>query len=311
MTKSVSLLGLAIVIASATSMAWWWNSPVRFPPPKAIGPIGPRPLRALPPAVPSIPSLTRNRPVPIPGLEKQSKCFTLSLTQDLKQIVFGMDSDSSTGIDLYIAVRDNPTEPFRAPKRIDAVAGPGMEAFPTLSPDGLDLLFVRTERAPSIWVARRETDSSPFATPELWWYSDADGKRGAVGGPQFQSPDQVLFSRSITGRGSERLWSCSRTVGDQFSYPALYAGPEAESFVFVNSDGLRAYIVREQTGIFLTSRPNLKARFFPPDRILATSLTGPVEGNIWVAPQEDVVFYTSPGPGKKIGADRKLWMIGF
>jgi hypothetical protein len=38
-----------------------------------------------------------------------------------------------------------------------------------------------------------------------------------------------------------------------------------------------------------------------PVRILDPATVGPIDGPIWVAPQEDMVFHCSPGPGKKFG----------
>ena len=51
-------------------------------------------------------------------------------------------------------------------------------------------------------------------------------------------------------------------------------------------------------------------------RILDASRTGPIEGPLWVTPQEDVAFYVSTGPGKKPDLEprdegRKVWMTRF
>jgi len=229
----------------------------------------------------------------------------------MKQIFFGHLTDSSTGIDLYHAVRNNVTEPFQAPKRIESTVTPETEAYPAISPDGLELFFVRPDHRPMIWVTRRDDESSPFGTPEQWWYCQANGPEVPVGTPQVHSPDLILFARYQKGMAGASIWSSLRAVGDRFSDPTRYSAPEGEQAVFFSPDGLRAYILREQSGVYLTSRANVAAPFFPPDTLLSGAVTGPLEGSIWVAPHEDVLFYTSPGPGKTIGNNRKLWMIGF
>jgi hypothetical protein len=82
---------------------------------------------------------------------------------------------------------------------------------------------------------------------------------------------------------------------------------------FVSPNGLRAYYGWEN-GFFVAARPNLSGNFGDPAKLLEVKDTGLFDGPVWVAPQEDVVFYCSPGPGKKPAqrdSDRKLWMIRF
>ena len=38
---------------------------------------------------------------------------------------------------------------------------------------------------------------------------------------------------------------------------------------------------------------------------------GPIDSMIRIAPQEDVIFYMSPGPGKERGSERQLYMLRF
>ncbi len=45
--------------------------------------------------------------------------------------------------------------------------------------------------------------------------------------------------------------------------------------------------------------------------LLDASVTGPVEGPVWVTAQKDVAFYCSPGREGKLGAVRRLWMVRF
>ena len=78
----------------------------------------------------------------------------------------------------------------------------------------------------------------------------------------------------------------------------------------------QVWSIRPAEGLFVAARPHVKGTFCEPVRFLEVSVTGPIDGPIWVAPQEDVVFYVSPGPGKKPGLGpgdkgRKLWMLRF
>ena len=81
------------------------------------------------------------------------------------------------------------------------------------------------------------------------------------------------------------------------------------------ASGLRAYYGSEE-GVFFAARASTSEPFGEEVLLLDASLTGPIDGPIWVAPQEDVVFYCSGGPAKspKPGDKdkaRKLWMIRY
>ena len=76
---------------------------------------------------------------------------------------------------------------------------------------------------------------------------------------------------------------------------------------------MRAYYGTTK-GVFYAERGNTSEPFGEPVSLLHASVTGPIDGPLWVAPQEDVIFYCSTGPGQspKLGdrnKGRKLWMI--
>ena len=82
---------------------------------------------------------------------------------------------------------------------------------------------------------------------------------------------------------------------------------------FVVPSGLRAFHGAPD-GLYVTARDSVQSGFPAEVRILDASVTGPIDGPIWVTPQEDVVFYVSPGPGLEPGPydmdkGRKLWML--
>jgi len=63
--------------------------------------------------------------------------------------------------------------------------------------------------------------------------------------------------------------------------------------------------------LFATGRRSKDEPFGPPVMLADAALTGPITGGVWVAPQEDVIFYCSPGPDKKPGSGRELRTIRF
>jgi hypothetical protein len=83
---------------------------------------------------------------------------------------------------------------------------------------------------------------------------------------------------------------------------------------FAAAGGLRAYSGTPE-GLFaaLRSKPSHEP-FSEGIKMLDGSATGPIDGSIWVAPQEDVVFYASTAPGTAYTVrdeGRRLWMIRF
>ena len=88
-----------------------------------------------------------------------------------------------------------------------------------------------------------------------------------------------------------------------------FRGGKSAQF-YIAASGLRAYYVHKK-GIMVTARRTTAEPFRGSELILDAQLTGPVKGPFWVAPQEDLIIYSSPGPGESAASARRLWMIGF
>jgi hypothetical protein len=232
------------------------------------------------------------------------------MTTDMKLIVYGRLMEK-TGMDLHLATRESITEPFKGHAAIEATVSAESELYPAISPDGLEILFVRSDANPMIWMTRRSDLATPFGPPEEWSICKSDDQTSRVGTPQYVSQNEVVFSRIDPAKGGRTLWSCMRQSGTTFSPPMLYASPKGSPTVFFNADGRRAYYGGIQDGFYFLWRDRLDAPFSTPQPLLNGAVTGPFDGTIWVSPKEDVVFYCSPGIGKKFGSAHKLWMIGF
>lgn len=313
LSKPLTIAGVAIVAAASFAAAWSWNAPVRFPDPSMPGRSVNDPTRPSSPRTPSIPSLKRGVATQLPGLEAEENCYSICLTPDLRHIFFGkaVTSNGTTSFDLYTASRNNVTSKFAAAEPISSTATAENEVFPAVTLDGLELFFVRSDAHPVIWVTRRPDLNTPFGSPEEWTYATLDDQTSRVGTPQCISAKEIVFSRIDVTTGVRTIWSCIRNQQDQFSRPALYAAPAGAPTFFFNVDGRRGYYPSIDNGIYASWRPTRDLPFGTPLQLLDGERTGPIDGTVWVAPHEDVLFYCSPGPGKKLDSPRGLWMIAF
>lgn len=309
--------GLVLLLAILAVWGWWATRTPRFPKSEAreIRPVDEQFLdrmRAPRPEVPSVAGLDKRVPELIPGLEEVIGVYSLCLTSDLCTIVYSGLGHPGTLGDLCIATREDATRPFGKPAMIYSCSSVDMEERPALSPDGLEMIFVRQfEDEWQFFYTSRETLSSEFAEPDRWLVPVLATPTQRLRTPRFLDPLHVTFS--VVDSASKEQWTMiterpapKSAFGPPQDLPLWKVGPRA----FYSEDGLRAYFGMGQ-GLFLISRRTPNERFGRGSLMMETAVTGPITTPVWVASQEDVIFYGSPGPGKKPGSGSKLWMIRF
>ncbi|NQT17184.1 MAG: DUF4339 domain-containing protein, partial [Planctomycetes bacterium] len=171
-------VGVVALVAVLTVWAWRARQSRRFPEPRlgkprAVEADALAELRGPPPEVPSVPGLKEQVPELVPGLEEMEPAFSPTLTGDLRTIVFGHvhpgdDGDQKNGYDLYMATRADVSRPFGEPQRIESTSSQERDAYPTLSPDGRELIFVRSGKFPRLLYTARDRTSSPFGEAAPW-----------------------------------------------------------------------------------------------------------------------------------------------
>jgi hypothetical protein len=319
-----AIAAIVLVVAAIAGYEVWSHRTSRVFPESALK--HPRPvdrqtletIRAARPQVPSVPGLKEGKPAQIPGLEAIDPGYSPCLSPDLKTIVYAAMPDLVTFYDLYVATRDDVTKPFGPPKLIRSCQSRQADVSPTLSPDGWELIFAREGPRPQFFHATRESASAEFGAPKLLKIPGYEpAKKQRVERPQFLDPLHIIFCFVDVESNVRKMVVAERSrpegpFGPPQRMPSL---SNAWPPWFLSANGLRAYYGTEE-GLFVAARPHPDATFGEPIKILEASVTGPLDGLIWVAPQEDVVFYVSPGPGKKPGLGpgdkgRKLWMVRF
>jgi hypothetical protein len=317
-SKRQVLLAVGIVAAMILVMglvtAWRSGRSERFPEPQAGKP---RPLdqmtinwRPPPPEECSVPGLEKGVPQLVPGLEHLDPAWAPTLTGDLCTIVFAAPGNPGTGEDLYLATRSDASEPFGPPRRIESCVSRQPERMPALSPEGLDLFFVRGHGNPRYFHSARQTDADDFGEPVVWLPPNLDMKDKVVGRPQLY--DRLHLKLGMWDLVAKRnLHFVAERASPQspFGSPQPFPLP-AGVMVFFAGNARRGYWGTEE-GLLVSGRHELNERWPPPIPIVDFKATGPIERGVWVAPGEDVIFYCSPGPGKELGSSKRLWMMRF
>lgn len=311
-----TVYGMAAVVLAALVAFWWSTRTATFPPPRLGKGSGTRPpieaMRAPRPARPTLPSLPERAPQLVPGLERWSPAFSPCLTPDLRTIVFSAMGNPKTGYDLYLATRPDVEHPFEAPRLIQSCVSPQTDAYPALSPDGLELIFARSDWKPQFLRATRRSLQEDFGPPSVWTPVDYDPERKErLERPQWLDRQRVMFCFVDLAADTRRMLVAERSR-DQGPLDKIGPMPFSNPWplYFVAASGLRAYHGTAD-GIFLAVRSKVGDMFGEGEMLLPSPLTGPIDGPLWVAPQEDVIIYCSPGPGKEPGSGRRLWMIRY
>ncbi len=263
-----------------------------------------------------IETLQQGVPELIPGLEDVGPGFSPCLTPDLRTIVFSNTGNPETAYDLYLAERKDASACFGQPRLIKSCASVETDAYPTLTADGLELFFVRSDSRPEFYHARRASPSADFGDPVLWSVPaipGADAAQLRIERPQFLDPLRLLFCAVDLGDNSRRCFMAKRA-----DRKGLFASLQEVRFSdlgvgsFVSENGLHAFSGDER-GLFVCVRNSTDEPFGVAVQLLDATVTGPIDGPIWVASKESVIFYSSPGPGKELvpWTNRKLWMVRF
>jgi hypothetical protein len=317
-TRVWTAIGGGFLIALVAAVSGWWSTrSARFPAPQ-LGKVAPgaggvvEAIRAPRPKTPSVPNLQERSAQPVPGLERRDPAFSPCLTPDLRTIVFAGTGNPGTGYDLYLATRADISLPFDAPRLIRTCASPETDAYPAISADGLELIFARSDSAPQFFRCTRRSISEEFGQPKVWAPAGYDpAKKQRIERPQLLDQRRLAFCFVDLAADTRRMMAAERAdANSPFGRAQELPFSNPWPLYYLAESGLRAYHGTSE-GIFLAARRQASDPFGEGTVLLGAKVTGPVDGPLWVAPQEDVIFYCSPGPGKELGSGRRLWMVRY
>jgi hypothetical protein len=273
-------------------------------------------LRLPRPEVCSVPGLDVWKPGLVPGLEKVDNAFSPCLSPDLRTIIYSQwhlseSGDDLAGADLMIATREDVSRPFGKPELIEATVSPDVELRPALSPDGLELIFQRSDWRPRLFRCTRQTVSSEFGEPVRWKVPELDTAGRWVTRPQFLDHRRVSFAFSDPEPDTRSIMITERADRNSpFASVREVPFSNVWPIYYIAGNGLRAYC-GQPDGLWVGFRSSDRDKFGHCMKVAGAEVCGPVDGPLWVTPQEDVIFYCSPGRGKEIKAGGRIWMFRF
>lgn len=308
----------AVCVGFAITLSAWLTWPRRPPEISSVRlefsiPSRLEQMRPRAPARPTVANLPDGRPVPVAGLEKVAWLSAPTFDNEMVTLVFVSVGSADTSDDLFIAERASDNDPFDTPAVIETCSGPGKEAYPALSANGLELIYTKLE-APNhrLMYSRRPDKKSKFGPSRPLEVAGHDFSDMHLDGPQFLGSDRIRFASGDTEYTERTQWVAERMGLDaQFRITATLALVNPWPRYFVAGDGRRIYFATED-GVFITVPDSTNGEFVVPEMLLSASVTGPIakfDSPIWIAPQEDVLVFCSPGLDDPDSPDHRLWMI--
>jgi hypothetical protein len=305
-TRVVQTLAVSALLVILSGRLFAQEVPIELPA-SAV-----RPPRKGPP---SVRGLKLHEPQPIPGVGELRRTFGPCLTADLKTIVFANWFGRKTEYDLYLATRESVDEPFGPAMLIDGAVTSWTDSWPALSPDGRELIYTSAddahpEKMPKLMRSTRPDTKSPFSQAEELPLPRVDAGRWRIFNPQFVDKlrlkicliesDRVRTVRIVSRPKEDRPFTTLELLPLENHWPLWW----------VSADGLRAY-TGVNDGICISYRKSPLDEFGPLEVVVPAKVVGKIDGPIWLAPQEDVVFYCSPGEQGRPDAGRHLMMVAF
>lgn len=313
-------IGIAVIVLFLGLEVWWiWpRTPERFPEskpvtlqfdtPSRIKQMAPRsrkdPKRMLEPQGPA---------VRIPGLDGVPWAKNPTLTPDLLTIVYVSWGGDETRDDLFMAERTLASEPFGPPTKIANCAGPKREMFPSLSNDGLRLLYSEDTAPSRLMIATRTERGKPFDLPQQLIIEKLPADMPQLDNPQWLTSEEISFTVSSGDNQHRGHFLARRSSGSNtyvVSGPIGLANPWYR-YVFTGNRR-RAYFFNAD-GLGLTMQAPKNPQFTTPELWLTNEQLGPElpkgDDLPWVSPLEDTIVFCSQGHEKRDSPDRYLWML--
>ncbi len=310
---------LTVVLLVLGLEAWWWwpRTPAKFPTAEAVTlqfDIPSHVSQMLPPSKkhPRQPLTPVGPPEPVPGLEKLGWMKNPWMTPDRLTIAYVGFGGPDQLDDLFLAERLAVEDPFPAAKKIETCSGPKREIFPTLSAEGLLLVYAEDDGPYRLMTARREKRGEPFAVPEPLVIEGLNPELRMLDAPRLLSADELVISATTPEYTKRQIFLARRKGPATFQQVAAVGLVNGWPRYAFSANRKRAYFLNEE-GLFITMQAPKTGQFVTPEKWLAADQLGPNLGkfddSVWIAPDETLLLFGSPGLNDPESTNHRLWQV--
>jgi hypothetical protein len=310
---------LTLVLMVLALEAWWWwpRTPAKFPAAEAVTlkfDIPARIAQMLPPSQthPRQPLTPVGPPEPVPGLEKLGWMKNPWMTPDRLAIVYVGFGGPDQLDDLFLSERLSVDERFPPAKKIEACSGTRREIFPTLSADGLLLVYAEDAGPYRLMSSRRTKRGEPFPTAEPLNVEGLDPELRMLDAPRLLSADELIFSATTPEFTKREIFLARRTGPASFNQVAAVGLVNGWPRYAFSGNRKRAYFLNEE-GLFITMQAPKTGQFVTPEKWLGIEQLGPNLGkfddSVWIAPDETLILFGSPGLNDPESTNHRLWQL--
>ena len=304
-----AIVGLSLVAALATTVWALWQRPPIRPRDRTHAAQAPRP------EIPSVPTLKENVATLVPGLEDVQDPYSPCLTANLRTIIFAAALGPGNGHHLCVAERGSASEPFGAARLIRGCASEAIDEYPSLTADGLELVFARREpgsqTGTQFYYSRRDAATREFGDAALGRSRSSPAwtrRSGKSNARSYSTPCTSCSSgwRRPRVRGTS-LWP-SGTAGRTGSPPC----GNTRSTTHGRPSALRragcAPISATRRDFSSAHGGTRRSRLAARTRSSMRALRGPSRGRCGLRRRKTWFFTLRPGQAEP-GSGRKLWLV--
>jgi hypothetical protein len=232
-------------------------------------------------------------PVPVEGLNSATDDTSARFSSDELEVVFGRRTGVGTGLyDLFTATRTLRDEPFSAPAVMATVNSVNSEVWPSMSPDGLLLVF-ETDRGVAanqwhIYTSKRASTSAAFG-PAI----SAPALMDLEQTPYLATDRSLYFISSVRtgGPGMFDIWRTEIDSTGATGTPTLVMGgvntADAEVTPALTPDELRIFFRRTvgtEEDVYTASRASVSEPFGDATPVPGLATPGLNEIPTWISP---------------------------
>ena len=226
------------------------------------------------------------RPLELKSLNSPEQDFDPFVSADGRAIWFVSDRGGVRGV--YVATRASPYHDFETPQIVEASSGADLPASPTVTADGLMLVYAVPDKA-RLWQTTRKRDTAAFGKREII-RTDEKNER-AWRSSQLSSDGLRLY---WTEEGDDLITRAAvrASVGKLFGKTLKFELPGRHPHL--SSDGLRHFSF-DGAKLHRARRGSIKQPFGEPEVIGELKLdnykVSPRHRQFWVTDDEQWLFY--------------------